>query len=203
VEELEVGGTLHSRLRSGGGAAVSMSTREAVRVGLDVARALSFAHAAGVTHNDVKSDNILFKNEGNTAVLADFGLARRVRSALRSTFDARLSSTGGGAGLLGTYTYCAPENMDEQSAGYGQPPGDVFSLGVLLYEMSSGLVPWEGTSMVRVLDSVRAGVRPEFFFDVDSRLRALVERCWAQEAQARPTAQEVVVALAALEAEVG
>ena len=121
VEELEAGGTLHRRLHpaqeagqhcaagGGGGAAASaaaaagpahMSLGEVAKIGLDVARALAFAHSAGVTHNDVKSQNVLF-SAGGTAVLADFGLAKRVRSALPNTMAALLGSSSGGGGLLG------------------------------------------------------------------------------------------------------
>ena len=148
VEELAVGGTLYRLLRplgeAGGGggggggdapAPVRLSVADTARIGLDIARALAYAHAQGVTHNDVKSVNVLF-NAGGAAVLADFGLAKCVRSALPSTFAGILSSSAGGGGLLGTVQYTAPENFDDEGAGYAQPPGDVYSFGMLLYEVS-------------------------------------------------------------------
>ena len=141
VEELVVGGTLYRRLRpvgeagGGGGAApVRLPVAETARIGLDIARALAYAHAQGVTHNDVKSLNVLF-NAGGAAVLADFGLAKCVRSALPSTFAGILSSSAGGGGLLGTVQYTAPENFDDEGAGYAQPPGDVYSFGMLVFEV--------------------------------------------------------------------
>ena len=141
VEELLTGGTLYRRLHPRGGGGGPLAAGEVARVGLEVARALAFAHDAGVTHNDVKSVNVLF-NTGGAAVLVDFGLARRVRNAMPTTFAARLRSTGGGAGgLLGTPEYSAPENWDDSSAGYGAPAGDVYSFALLLFEMAVGARP--------------------------------------------------------------
>ncbi len=208
VEELEVGGTLHERVHGGGGGGsgggARMGVAEIARVGAEIARALAYAHAQGVTHNDVKGANVLF-NAGGAAVLADFGLAKRVQNALPDTAAALLrasSSSGGGAGggLLGTVNYTAPENFNDESAGYGQPPGDVYSLGLLLFEMASGKEPWAGRGMIAIADAVRAGLRPALGGGVDARLRGLVERCWAQDARARPGAAAVAAELAALAA---
>lgn len=144
VQELEAGGSLFGRLhpavRGGAGGAASASAHmglgEIAKVGLDVARALCAAHAAGVAHCDVKSGNVLFSAAG-AAVLADFGSAKRVRSAMPNTLAAVMSTVGGAAagGLLGTPNWTAPENLNEEGALYGQPPGDVYSFGMLLYEM--------------------------------------------------------------------
>ena len=194
---------------------VRMGLGELARVGLDIARALAFAHSKGVTHNDVKSQNVLFTagghcwregegeggrgRGGERAVLADFGLAKRVRSALPNTMAALLGSSSGG-GMLGTVTHCAPENFDDESPHYGQPPGDIFSLGVLLYEMGTGLSPWAGRSMMVIMRAVEAGTRPALPADVHAGVRALVTSCWAQDPAARPTAAALVAELAALHA---
>ena len=200
VEELEAGGTLYRRLHPAGStpAPAPMGPGEVARVGLDIARALAFAHAAGVTHNDIKSVNVLF-HAGGAAVLADFGLAKRVRTALPSTHAGILSSTGGGGGgLLGTVQYTAPENFDDEGEGYGQPPGDVYSFGLLLLEMATGSTPWLGKNVGQVVAAVGAGRRPLVPQGVDGGVRALVERCWAQDPAARPTAAALVAELAEL-----
>ncbi len=211
VEELAVRGSLFQRLHpareegEGGAAAPSapparLSVKEVARLGLDVARALAAAHAAGVTHNDVKSMNVLL-NAAGAAVLADFGLAKRVRNCNNSV-AARLASADGSGqgGLLGSIEWTAPENLNEEGAHYGQPPADVYSFGVLLFEMASGIMPWGGKSIVAIVDAVRAGRRPEAppGVVVDGRLRALTARCWAQDPGARPSARDLVVELAAL-----
>ena len=137
VQELAEGGSLYGRLHpapeaggggGGGAGAARLGVAETARIGLDIARALAAAHAAGVAHNDVKSANVLF-DAGGKALLADFGLAKCVRSV-----------HGGGGRLLGTAQrtaqYIAPENFDDEDAGYARPPGDVYSFGMLLYEVS-------------------------------------------------------------------
>jgi serine/threonine protein kinase len=137
-----------------------MSLGELAKVGLDVARALAFAHAAGITHNDVKSHNVLF-NAGGAAVLVDFGLAKRVRAALPNTMASMLgSSSGGGGGMLGTISHCAPENFDDESPHYGQPAGDVYSFGMVLFEIAVGVQPWEGRNIAQVMGAVTGGRRP-------------------------------------------
>ncbi len=200
VEELEAGGTLYRRLHPAGStpAPAPMGPGEVARVGLDIARALAFAHAAGITHNDIKSVNVLF-HAGGAAVLADFGLAKRVRTALPTTHAGILSSTGGGGGgLLGTVQYTAPENFDDEGEGYGQPPGDVYSFGLLLLEMATGSTPWLGKNVGQVVAAVGVGRRPLVPQGVNGGLRALVERCWAQDPGARPTAAALVAELAEL-----
>ncbi len=203
VEELLAGGTLSKRLRAaggsgggGGGGPARWPVAEVARVGLDVANALAFAHGAGVTHNDLKPENVLF-NAGGAAVLVDFGLAKRVAGALPNTFAARLRASSGMGGLLGTYTIAAPENWNEKTKGYGQPPGDIYSLGLLLFEAAAGVEPWAGKSIMEVAVAVSAGRRPEIPAGVDARLARLIVRCWDPNPNERPSAQAVADELAA------
>ena len=213
AQELAEGGSLYGRLHpargagggvcSGAGAApapVRLCVAETARIGLDIARALAAAHGAGVAHNDVKSMNVLFDAAGK-ALLADFGSAKHARTALPNTFAAILGTLGGGqGGLLGSPNWTAPENLNEEGAQYGQPPADVYSFGMLLYEMACGAVPWGGRSIMAIADAVRAGRRPEVpaGVHVDGRVWVLVERCWAQVPADRPTASALVGELAAL-----
>lgn len=112
--------------------------KEAFRIIKQVAEALSYAHRAGVIHRDVKPDNILFRMD-NTPVLVDFGIARAVDS------DSRLTTAGM---IIGTPHYMSPEQcrgekIDDQS--------DIYSLGIVLYEMLTGDIPYKADSAAGVL----------------------------------------------------
>ncbi len=111
---------------------------EAFKVIRQVAGALDFAHHEGVIHRDIKPDNILFRKDG-TPVLADFGIARALDS------NARLTTTGM---IIGTPHYMSPEQCK------GEPIdglSDIYSLGIVLYEILTGDVPYRADSAAGVL----------------------------------------------------
>lgn len=102
-----------------------------VRLGIDVARALGFAHREGVVHRDIKVDNILFDTHGN-AVVADFGIARAVSGYTNQT---------GTNMVVGTPQYFAPEQARAKPL---DGRADIYSLGVSLYRAATGRLPFEG-----------------------------------------------------------
>jgi serine/threonine-protein kinase len=103
----------------------------AIRVGIDVARALGFAHREGVIHRDIKVDNILFDAHGN-AVVADFGIARAVSGYTQQT---------GTNMVVGTPQYFAPEQARAKPL---DGRADIYSLGVSLFRATTGRLPFEG-----------------------------------------------------------
>lgn len=111
-----------------------LPTTLAVGIVLDVLSALEHAHARGIVHRDVKPQNVLLTPEGQ-AKLADFGIAQAQSSAT-------LSVAGE---LLGSIHYLAPERLSGQPA---LPAADLYSVGVLLYQMLVGALPFEGDSTV-------------------------------------------------------
>ena len=130
--ELVEGSTLRTRLVRGG----ALTVREALTIAQAVLRALAAAHAAGIIHRDIKPENILLSSSGDVKV-ADFGLARVVGAATAS-------NTGT---LLGTVAYVSPEVV---TRGLCDERSDLYSLGILFYEMLTGTQPFRGEQAVHV-----------------------------------------------------
>jgi eukaryotic-like serine/threonine-protein kinase len=133
VMELVDGRTLRDLLRERG----RLSPAEAVSIMEPVLSALSAAHRAGLVHRDIKPENILLSQEGIVKV-ADFGLARAVES------DPSATRTGL---MMGTVAYCAPEQI---SKGRADQRSDVYSSGIVFFELLTGRPPYQGESAMNV-----------------------------------------------------
>ena len=160
VMELVDGTSLAEVLRHTG----SVSPSRAAQIGAQVASALSFAHRAGVVHRDVKPGNILITREGQVKV-TDFGIAQAVAS------EDHLAAAGS---VMGTATYFSPEQA-EGVAVDGR--SDVYSLGVVLFEMVVGRPPFVGDTPVDVSSQHVHSVVPspsEFNPDVPHDLEAII-----------------------------
>src|SRR5262245_19686519 len=124
-----------------------LSASEAIEIARQVLGGLQEAHAQGVIHRDLKPQNIMVEANG-TAHLMDFGIAR-------STETAGMTATGA---VVGTPDYMSPEQVKGEKAG---PPSDIFSLGVILYEMVTGDVPYHGDgAMSKILMRLTHTPRP-------------------------------------------
>jgi serine/threonine protein kinase len=110
-------------------------TRKTVEIVTKLAQALETAHSKGVIHRDLKPSNIMMV-AGVGPVVMDFGLAKQVQQA-----DSKLTQSGS---MLGTPAYMPPEQVNGELDQMG-PPSDVYSLGVILYELLTGRLPFEGT----------------------------------------------------------
>lgn len=120
-----------------------LNPRRAIDLAVQIADALADAHAEGIAHGDLKPDNVIVTPRGNAKIL-DFGLSRWTGGGAARAAAARLSAPASPAVVLGTIAYLSPEQV------VGEPsdaPTDIFSLGVILFEMLTGRLPFAGTSL--------------------------------------------------------
>ena len=162
-----------------------LRVQEAVAYAIEIARGLQAAHDAGIVHRDVKPQNVLLDEEG-AARVTDFGIARTLA-------DEGLTADGR---VLGTTDYVSPE----QALGHAvTPQSDLYSLGIVLFEMLTGDVPFQGENQVAVaMRHVREDLpdvqtlRPE----VSSALAAVLDRATAKDLAVRhQTAHELIADL--------
>jgi adenylate cyclase len=168
--------------------------RELIRVMRQVAGALAAAHAAGVVHRDIKPENIMVRSDGYVKVL-DFGLARRLPT-LAAPGGEGSHDTWPGA-ILGTVAYMSPEQARGESL---DGSSDIFSLGIVLYQLLAGLHPFDRGSPLETLRAI-AGAEPlppsRLNPAVPAALEGLIAAMLHKDARMRPSATEVEQALAA------
>jgi serine/threonine protein kinase/beta-lactam-binding protein with PASTA domain len=144
VMEYVRGKTLKEYIREKG----RLEWDEAIRIALQICSALKHAHKNGIVHRDIKPQNILLSDDG-TAKVADFGIARAVTSS---------TVTMAGANVIGSVHYFSPE---QARGGYVDTKSDLYSLGIVLYEMVTGTVPFEGDTAISVaLKHIQEKVKP-------------------------------------------
>jgi serine/threonine protein kinase/Tfp pilus assembly protein PilF len=141
------GVTLRERLAEG-----HLSFDDVLSIAIQTADALTAAHNAGITHRDIKPENIMLRKDGYIKVL-DFGLAKLAESGMAEDLDAAtkmLDKTNPGV-VMGTVSYMSPEQARGREI---DPRSDIFSFGVVLYEMLAGKVPFTGDNAADVVSGI-------------------------------------------------
>jgi serine/threonine protein kinase len=197
VMEYINGKTLRDMTPAGG-----LAPAQALQYAVQIASALTAAHAAGLIHRDLKPSNIMVTTSGLIKVL-DFGLAKWVDSGMsgqtgeQSTVETALTREGS---IIGTVSYMSPEQAEGKRV---DARSDIFSFGSVMYEMLTGKRAFEGRSGISTLSSIlRDDVKPlnEAAPDVPPLLEQIVLRCLPKEPAARwQSMNEIEAALITLQ----
>jgi len=181
VLELLEGRTLKQRIAEG-----PLAATELLEIAIGVAGALAVAHAKGIVHRDIKPANI-FITESGVAKVLDFGLAKTV-AVIDETEAPRMigSDSRSQSGLvIGTLPYMSPEELRGQPA---DQRGDLFALGVVMYEMATGTRPFRGNNPLELISSIlHDAPRPvtEMRRGLPVRLERVIDRCLRKDSARR------------------
>ncbi|EOA32904.1 hypothetical protein CARUB_v10016229mg [Capsella rubella] len=177
VSEFVPRGSLFRLLQKG---ISKLDWRRRINMALDIARGMNYLHCCSppIIHRDLKSSNLLVDRNW-TVKVADFGLSR-------IKYQTYLSSKSG----KGTPQWMAPEVLRNESA---DEKSDIYSFGVVLWELATEKIPWENLNSMQVIGAVGfMNQRLEIRKDIDPAWISLVESCWQSDTKLRPTFQELM-----------
>ena len=191
VMELVEGKSLRAMSENAG-----LPPESVLRYGIQIASALTRAHDRGIIHRDLKTANIVVTSDGLVKVL-DFGLAKHVGSETSEGATLSFATMQNASGVSGTLPYMAPEILRGHAAEYR---GDIWALGVVLYEAASGRLPFEGRTGFETSSAIMREAPNPLGPPVPPGLWAIIQRCLAKEPTQRyQRAGEVQAALEAVQ----
>ena len=168
-----------------------LSVKEIVEIGIQLSRALDYAHRKGVIHRDIKPGNIMLLNETTTVKVADFGICR-----IDGAEGGEQNQQTQLGDVLGTPNYMSPEQVMGQKV---DSRSDLFSVGVVLYKLLTNALPFEGDSVISVAYKIAKSEAPpvqDIRPDIPLTLRRIVERALKKQPEKRfQTGEEMAVAL--------
>ena len=167
-----------------------LAVETAIRLGIQVADALAHAHERGIVHRDLKPSNVVITRDGRAKVI-DFGLAVRDGDGLTDQISTR-TSVGESGDLAGTLSYMAPEVLKGQSSGV---PSDIWALGVTLYAMISGALPFRGRTAFELTAAIQYEPAQPLPTRGPGGVRTIVMRCLTKELDQFHRASEIRAAL--------
>jgi serine/threonine protein kinase/photosystem II stability/assembly factor-like uncharacterized protein len=175
-------------------ASAGLPVESVLRYGVQIAGALAQCHNRDIVHGDLKSSNVVVTPEGLVKVL-DFGLARRLKREVRVEVTQSIAPSESPGGMTGTLAYMAPEVLRGEA---GDHRSDLWALGIMLYEATSGKLPFQGRTAFE-LSSAILRESPPLPSSTPPSLWAIIQRCLAKEpAQRYQRASEVHAALEAV-----
>ncbi|XP_062193928.1 serine/threonine-protein kinase STY46-like isoform X1 [Phragmites australis] len=159
-----------------------------VGVAIDVSKGMSYLHQNNIIHRDLKTANLLM-DENGTVKVADFGVAR-----VKAQSGVMTAETG-------TYRWMAPEVIEHKPYDH---KADVFSFGILMWELLTGKIPYEYlTPLQAAVGVVQKGLRPTIPKNIHAKLAELLQKCWQQDPAQRPDFSEILETLQRIAEEVG
>jgi eukaryotic-like serine/threonine-protein kinase len=166
--------------------------RKALEIAAQIADGLAAAHAAGVTHRDLKPDNVMVMSDGRVKIL-DFGLAKVSRKLASDEATVKVTEPGA---VMGTVGYMSPEQVRGAEI---DPRSDIFSFGVVLHEMLGGKRAFEGASAIEAMNAILNNDPPELPDTVPSGVRDIVSHCLEKRPEQRfQSAKDLAFALRAV-----
>jgi eukaryotic-like serine/threonine-protein kinase len=150
-----------------------VAPRQAIDFAVQIAEGLAAAHAAGVAHRDLKPANIMISRDGRAKIL-DFGLAKMTQLRAPGSSASEASTQTAEGVVMGTVGYMSPEQVKGQPADHRS---DIFSFGVVLYEMLAGRRAFTGESSIEVMSAILKDDPPELPESIPPGLKRIVEHC--------------------------
>eukprot|EP00884_Botryococcus_braunii_P004692 jgi/Botrbrau1/14223/Bobra.0254s0012.1 len=177
VFEYMSGGSVHDWIRR----QPEVPLSAVMEIAIGVANGMAYLHSMNIIHRDLKAANLLIDSEHKIVKVSDFGVARIV-----DEINVMTSETG-------TYRWMAPEVISHKQYN---GKADVYSFGILLWELLTQKTPYEAMTPIQAaVGVVQDNLRPPIPDGIPRRLRDLIERCWAADPEIRPTFPELLIDL--------